>query len=113
VLSRSTILSEVCSRVCDQSVQCEGACSWALAGGQAVAIGRLERFVADHGPKPEVIRRSAEGAGVSVAVVGGGPAGCAAAWELLAASAEVTMIEKESRIGGVLDWGIPQQRTVP
>jgi glutamate synthase (NADPH) small chain len=107
VLSRSTVLPGICSRVCDQSIQCEGACSWALAGGEAVAIGRLERFVADHGPEPGVERSSTEGAGLSVAVVGAGPAGCAAAWELLSASAEVTMIEKEEEIGGVLCWGIP------
>ncbi|HVB77366.1 MAG TPA: FAD-dependent oxidoreductase [Candidatus Nitrosotalea sp.] len=107
VLSSSTFLPGICSRVCDQSVQCEGACSWALAGGQPVAIGRLERFVADHGPSPEVERTSARGAGLSVAVVGSGPAGMAAAWELLSASAKVSMFEKDSEPGGVLRWGIP------
>jgi len=107
VLSLSTVLPGVCSRVCDQSVQCEGACSWALAGGQPVSIGRLERFIADHGSQPEVVRKSAEGAGLSVAVVGSGPAGVAAAWELLSASAEVSMFEKDEEAGGVLRWGIP------
>ena len=107
VLSQSSFLPGICSRVCDQSVQCEGACSWTLAGGQAVSIGRLERFVADHGPQPHVERKTAEGAGLSVAVVGSGPAGVAAAWELLAASAEVSMIEKDEEAGGVLRWGIP------
>lgn len=107
VLSSSTFLPGICSRVCDQSVQCEGACSWSLAGGQAVSIGRLERFVADHGPKLRVERKTAEGAGLSVAVVGSGPSGVAAAWELLSASAEVTIIEKDEEAGGVLRWGIP------
>ena len=107
VLSQSSFLPGICSRVCDQSVQCEGACSWTLAGGQAVSIGRLERFVADHGPQPHVEKKTAEGAGLSVAVVGSGPAGVAAAWELLAASAEVSMIEKDEEAGGVLRWGIP------
>ena len=107
VLSQSSLLPGICSRVCDQSIQCEGACSWTLAGGQAVSIGRLERFVADHGPQPQVERRTAEGAGLSVAVVGSGPAGVAAAWELLSASAEVSMFEKDQEAGGVLRWGIP------
>ena len=107
VLSQSSFLPGICSRVCDQSVQCEGACSWTLAGGQAVSIGRLERFVADHGPQPHVEKKTAVGAGLSVAVVGSGPAGVAAAWELLAASAEVSMIEKDEEAGGVLRWGIP------
>ena len=107
VLSRSTVLSGICSRVCDQSIQCEGACTWALAGGKPVSIGRLERFVADHGARPEVQSTSVEGAGLSVAVVGSGPAGVAAAWELLSASARVTMLEKDEHPGGVLRWGIP------
>ena len=107
LLSLSSFLPGICSRVCDQSVQCEGACSWALAGGQAVSIGRLERFVADHGPQPQLEKESAEGAGLSVAVVGSGPAGVAAAWELLSASAGVSMFEKDEEAGGVLRWGIP------
>jgi glutamate synthase (NADPH/NADH) small chain len=107
VLLEASFLSGICSRVCDQSVQCEGACSWALAGTEPVAIGHLERFVADHGTPPEVSRTSAEGAGLSVAVVGSGPAGVAAAWELLSASARVTMLEKDDEPGGVLRWGIP------
>lgn len=107
VINDSSILPGVCSRVCDQSVQCEGACSWALAGGEAVSIGRLERFVADHGPTPHLEHTSAEGAGMTVAVVGSGPAGCATAWYLLAAGARVTVIEESNEIGGVLRWGIP------
>lgn len=107
VINDSSMLPGVCSRVCDQTVQCEGACSWALAGGQAVSIGTLERFVADHGPAPRVERSTAEGAGLSVAVVGSGPAGCATAWYLLSAGARVTIIEQSDEIGGVLRWGIP------
>jgi NADPH-dependent glutamate synthase beta subunit-like oxidoreductase len=72
-----------------------------------VSIGRLERFVADHGPAPHVEHTSAEGAAISVAVVGSGPAGCATAWYLLAAGARVTMVEQSDEIGGVLRWGIP------
>ncbi len=107
VLLGASFLSGICSRVCDQSVQCEGACSWSLAGGEAVSIGRLERFVADHGPAPAVARSSAKGSGLDVAVVGSGPAGIAAAWELLSASARVTILEKDGEPGGVLRWGIP------
>src|ERR1035437_5396496 len=52
VLRRTSILPDICSRVCNQAAQCEGACSWSLAGGTPVAIGRLERFVADTLPVP-------------------------------------------------------------
>lgn len=107
VLRRTTVLPDICSRVCDQSVQCEGACTWALAGGQPVAIGQLERFIADREPTPPLVRDSETGWGLKVAIVGSGPAGCAAAWELLAAGASVRMFEKDARAGGVLSWGIP------
>lgn len=107
ILRTTTVLPDVCSRVCDQSVQCEGACTWALAGGQPVAIGLLERFVADRQPTPPLVRESEMGWGLTAAVVGSGPAGCAAAWELLAAGATVRMFEKDDRPGGVLSWGIP------
>lgn len=107
ILRRTSVLPDICARVCDQSVQCEGACSWMLAGGQPVAIGQLERFLTDQQPVPGVVRVSRAGEGLSVAVVGSGPAGCAAAWELLAAGARVTILEKDATPGGVPRWGIP------
>ncbi len=109
VLRRTSVLPDVCSRVCDQAAQCEGACSWSLAGGTPVAIGKLERFVADHAPVPPPARNSnsAAGAGLSVAVAGAGPAGIGAAWHLVEAGASVTVYEKEPEPGGLLGWGIP------
>jgi NADPH-dependent glutamate synthase beta subunit-like oxidoreductase len=99
--------SDVCSRVCDQAVQCEGACTWSLAGGTPIAIGALERFVTEQAPVPPLVATGPEGAGLSVAVVGSGPAGIGAAWELLAAGAEVTVLERDEKPGGLLGWGIP------
>ena len=107
VLRRTTVLPDACSRVCDQAAQCEGACTWSLAGGTPVAIGKLERFVADHAPVPPPVRNSVGGAGLSVAVVGAGPAGIGAAWQLVEAGASVTVYEKEPEPGGLLGWGIP------
>ena len=107
VLRRTTVLPDVCSRVCEQAAQCEGACTWSLAGGTPVAIGKLERFVADHAPVPPPARNPVGGAGLSVAVVGAGPAGIGAAWQLVEAGASVTVFEKEPGPGGLLGWGIP------
>jgi len=107
VLRRSSVLPDVCSRVCDQAAQCEGACTWSLAGGTPVAIGKLERFVADNAPVPPPVRNTASGAGLSVAVVGSGPAGIGAAWQLAEAGASVTVYERDAEPGGLLDWGIP------
>jgi ferredoxin len=93
VLGRTSCLPDICSRVCDQASQCEGSCSWALAGGEPVAIGRIERFISDHFevPGPQ-LRGSSE---LSVAIVGAGPAGIGAAWSLVEAGASVSVFEKE------------------
>ncbi len=107
VLRATTVLPDICARVCDQALQCEGACTWALAGGEPVAIGALERFVADHAPVPPLERTSSRGVGLAVAVVGSGPAGISAAWHLRAAGAEVTVYERDPQPGGLLRWGIP------
>ncbi len=106
VLRRTSVLPDICSRVCDQAAQCEGACTWSLAGGTPVAIGKLERFVADHAPVPPPVRATG-GAGLSAAVVGSGPAGIAAAWQLVEGGASVTVYERAHEPGGLLDWGIP------
>ncbi len=107
VLRRTSMLPDVCSRVCDHAAQCEGACTWSLAGRAPVAIGKLERFVTDHAPVPPPVRRSARGTGLSAAVVGAGPAGIGATWTLVESGASVTVYEKEPEPGGVLGWGIP------
>ncbi len=106
-LRLTSSMPDICSRVCDHSAQCEGACTWTLAGGKAVAIGAIERFICDNEPVPALEPQSSEGRGLSVAVVGSGPAGVGAAWELVEASAEVTLYEKDDEPLGVLRWGIP------
>ena len=107
VLRRTTVMPDICARVCDQAVQCEGACTWSLAGGTAVAIGALERFVADHAPVPPPRLVSDEAEGLSVAIVGSGPAGIGAAFELVSRGASVTVYEADDAPGGLLRWGIP------
>ena len=107
VLSETSCLPDACSRVCDWATQCEGACNWALAGGEPVAIGKLERFVTDHSSVPLVRRTSERGKGLSVGIIGLGPAGIAAAWELASAGASVTIYERAPEAGGVMQWGIP------
>jgi glutamate synthase (NADPH) small chain len=107
VLGRTSVLPDICSRVCDQAAQCEGACTWSLAGGMPVAIGKLERFVTDHAPVPPPAPAKSDGTGPSVGVVGSGPAGISAAWHLAEAGASVTVYERDLEPGGLLCWGIP------
>jgi glutamate synthase (NADPH/NADH) small chain len=105
VLRRTSVLPDICARVCDQAVQCEGACTWSLAGGEPVAIGALERFITDQAPVPPVaVARPID---LRVAVVGSGPAGLAAAWALVEGGAAVTVFDQDREPGGLLRWGIP------
>ncbi len=108
VLRQTSVLPDVCSRVCDWDAQCEGACTWTLAGGTAVAIGPLERFITDNQPIPDCVPGGGDADGLRVAIVGSGPAGLAAAWELIEQGAHVTMFERDDVPGGLPRWGIPE-----
>lgn len=107
VLRRTSVMPDICSRVCDQSMQCEGACSLRLAGTDPVAIGLIERFITDNSPVPPVAI-PARTVDTSVAIVGSGPAAVGAAWRLLEAGVRVTMFERSEVPGGVPNWGIPE-----
>ena len=110
VLSRSTTLAAVCGRVCPQESQCEGQC---VRGnkGEPVAIGRLERFVADwHRSQNLSTPTPAAPNGHKVAVVGSGPSGLTCAGELARLGYAVTVFEALHTPGGVLVYGIPEFR---
>jgi glutamate synthase (NADPH/NADH) small chain len=101
----------VTGRVCPQEIQCEGRCIRAKKG-PAVAIGALERFVADWANTHEgaVVLDVHEPTGRKVAIVGSGPAGLTAAGELVSLGHEVTIFEAFHAPGGVLIYGIPEFR---
>ena len=110
ILSRSTALPAVCGRVCPQESQCESKCVRGVKG-EPVAIGRLERFVADWyrenvNTKPE----KAPSNGMKVAVVGSGPAGLTCASDLAKKGYQVSIFEALHTAGGVLVYGIPEFR---
>ncbi|MBI2782066.1 MAG: NADPH-dependent glutamate synthase [Chloroflexi bacterium] len=101
----------VTGRVCPQEIQCEKVCLRAKTG-QSVAIGHLERFVADWGQRhaAEIAGSPAVRTGKTVAIVGSGPAGLTAAGELAKLGHEVTVFEAFHAAGGVLIYGIPEFR---
>ena len=110
ILSQQTSLPAVCGRVCPQETQCEGKCVRAIKG-ESVAIGRLERFVADWhrencAQKPQAVQSN----GKKVAVIGAGPTGLTCAGELAKKGYKVTIYEALHTAGGVLVYGIPEFR---
>jgi len=107
VLRRNTSLPAVCGRVCPQESQCEKYCVRAIKG-ESVAIGRLERFAADHAKQLDYQKVASNGIGV--AIIGSGPAGLACAGELIQYGYQVTVFEALHALGGVLTYGIPEFR---
>ena len=109
-LNKYTSLPAVCGRVCPQESQCECNCIRAKRG-EAVGIGRLERFVADYYMKhKEESNVKIETNGHKVAIIGSGPSGLTAAGDLAKIGYEVTIFEALHVAGGVLTYGIPEFR---
>ncbi len=112
VLKQTSALPAVCGRVCPQEKQCESRCIHVKSGGQAVAIGYLERFAADYEREtgqvslPDV----APANNIKVAVVGSGPSGLSFAGDMVKLGYDVYVFEALHEIGGVLKYGIPEFR---
>ncbi|HCY61802.1 MAG TPA: glutamate synthase [Oxalobacteraceae bacterium] len=97
---------EFTGRICP--APCEAACTLGI-NSDPVGIKSIEHFIIDKGwengwvtPQPAAVKT-----GKKVAVVGSGPAGLAAAQQLARAGHDVTVFEKNDRIGGLLRYGIP------
>lgn len=110
VIAEDSSLPAICGRVCPQETQCEGSCVLGVKS-EPVAIGKLERFVADWSRENggvKVVKAPANG--YRVAVIGSGPAGLACASDLAKWGYDVTVFEALHRPGGVLEYGIPEFR---
>lgn len=110
IISVDSSLPAVCGRVCPQETQCEGDCILGIKG-EAVAIGKLERFIGDYANDNHLnLAETATPNGKKVAVIGSGPAGLACATDLAKLGYEVKIFEALHQPGGVLEYGIPEFR---
>ena len=110
VISESSSLPAICGRVCPQESQCESKCVRGIKT-EPVAIGRLERFVADYHNEHSTEKiQKPESNGHKVAVIGSGPSGLTCAGDLAKLGYEVTIFEALHTAGGVLQYGIPEFR---
>ncbi|MBQ0124316.1 MAG: NADPH-dependent glutamate synthase [Bacteroidales bacterium] len=109
-ISQDSSLPAICGRVCPQETQCEGNCVLGVKG-EPVAIGKLERFVADWSRDNKIkVAHAAPLNGKKVAIVGSGPSGLACASDLARMGYDVTIFEVLHKAGGVLQYGIPEFR---
>ena len=110
IITDTNALPALSGRVCPQETQCESQCVRGVKG-EPVAIGRLERFVADwYRENINEMPAKAASNGIKVAVVGSGPAGMTCASNLAKKGYQVTMFEALHTAGGVLVYGIPEFR---
>ena len=113
IIAEDSSLPAVCGRVCPQESQCEGSCILGVKG-EPVAIGKLERFVADYsattGANPVEAPAAPTSGRAKVAIIGSGPAGLACASDLAKKGYDVTIFEALHKAGGVLEYGIPEFR---
>ena len=110
IITSENALPAICGRVCPQENQCEGKCVRGIKG-EAVGIGRLERFVADYALENDIKPEKPEKTnGHKVAVIGSGPSGLTCAGDLAKLGYEVTVFEALHELGGVLVYGIPEFR---
>lgn len=111
VLKKDNNLPAICGRVCPQENQCEKYCVRKDKLGGSVAIGNLERYVADcaleydFDETPQIRK-----IGKKVAVIGSGPASLSCAADLARGGVDVTVFEALHEAGGVLVYGIPEFR---
>ena len=110
IISEASALPAVCGRVCPQESQCEGRCIRGIKG-DAISIGKLERFVADYALENDIKPVEAEKKnGHKVAIIGSGPSGLTCAGDLAKLGYDVTVFEALHELGGVLVYGIPEFR---
>ena len=110
IITSTNALPALSGRVCPQESQCECKCVRGVKG-EPVAIGRLERFVADwYRENVNQMPEKPASNGIKIAVIGSGPAGLTCASELAKKGYAVSIFEALHTAGGVLVYGIPEFR---
>jgi len=106
IIRKTNPLPGICSTICAH--HCEDECRRQDVD-KSLSIRGLKRFAVEKGT-PETVKPPSPDPAKKVAVVGGGPSGLTAAWDLTLQGCEVTVLEKEELIGGAVRHYIPLYR---
>lgn len=109
LIRKENPLPAVCGRICNR--RCEFECTRGDID-QPIAIDEIKKFIAEQelDPATRYIPEKLHNYGKKIAVIGSGPAGLSCAYFLALDGYEVTVFEKESKLGGMLTLGIPSFR---
>jgi glutamate synthase (NADPH/NADH) small chain len=112
VLFENNPMSAICAIVCNHGSQCEGHCVLGRKGNP-IHFSSIESYVSESylgRDMHRIVASKAAPNGHAAAIVGSGPAGMVVATKLALAGCEVTMFEQKPKVGGVLEYGIPEFR---
>jgi len=109
VSQETNSLPEICGRICPQDRLCEGLCVLEQSDHNAVTIGSIEKYITETAFENGWVKAPSplKEIGQSVAIIGAGPAGLAAADRLRRKGYDVHVYDRYDRAGGLLIYGIP------
>jgi len=112
VIRKANVFPEVCAWLCPVEQQCQGNCLQGFLGDGPLPIADIQRYLATQANKNgwSKLRIPAKASGRKVAVIGAGPAGLACAAKLLEAGHAVTIFDKGTSLGGMVEAVIPPDR---
>ena len=112
VLREANIFGEICAWLCPVEQQCEGNCLQAFIGDGPLPIADIQRYLAEQANKKgwSKLRIPKKTTGKKIAIIGAGPAGLACAAKLLETGHAVTIFDKSSEFGGMIETVIPPDR---
>ena len=112
VLREANVFPEVCAGLCPVEQQCEGNCLQKFIGDAPLPIAGIQRYLAEQANKNgwSKLQIPKKATGKNVAIIGAGPAGLACAAKLLEAGHAVTIFDKGSEFGGMIESVIPPDK---
>lgn len=109
IILEKNYFGSISGRVCAHDLQCKGNCILNIKG-EGIDIGSLEAFVSDWGNNNIKLDKKENLIDKKIAIIGAGISGLTCATKLKEKGYNVTLFEKEKSLGGILNYGLPEDR---